>query len=228
MLNYLTINTTVEIICFFVALFCLKQEKKLVWFSMVLFVLITCVAEITGIYVKRLNLTDKVHIHPNAWVYNILIFFQIGFISWMFKDILSKYLKTTYIVILGLLFVILHIYNITFRSFLVYDETTKTAMSILFVLNSLTFYYLLLKDDFHIKLNSFSAFWWVSGILFFYFGTTIYNVFYDKLASLTLDKKENLLYLKYLNNALNVILYSCWAYSFICRKWEMKRSESLL
>jgi hypothetical protein len=57
-------------------------------------------------------------------------------------------------------------------------------MSVVFVLASLYFYYLKLKDE-HFEPLMFSApFWWVSGTLFFYFGSTACNNFLDYLPSM--------------------------------------------
>jgi hypothetical protein len=228
MLYYFTINTIVETICFFVALFCLRKDSGLVWRSAIWFLFITCIAEMAGIYVKRLYVADKVHIHPNAWVYNIFILFQVGFFSLMFQHLLTKPTNSKPIIIGGfVLLIILHIYGVFSHSVFVYDELTNTVMSILLVLYSLYFYYYLLKDDAYVNLRNSAAFWWVAGILFFYFGTTAYNLFYEKLSSIVLSNKGDLINLKYLHNTLNILMYGCWSYSFICRKWQTRKSEIL-
>ncbi|MGZ3814951.1 MAG: hypothetical protein ACXVB0_23310 [Mucilaginibacter sp.] len=226
MLHYFTINTTVEAICFLVAICCLRKDKSFVWRSMILFLLITCIAEMAGIYVKRLYIADKIHVHPNAWVYNILIFFQIGFFSLMYQHLLSKSANSKPAIIGGfVLLVLLHVFEIFSHSIFVYDVWSNTAMSILLVLYSLYFYYYLLKDDGYLNLKNSSAFWWVAGTLFFYFGTTAYNFFYEKLSSIVLSNKGDVIYLKYLHNTFNILMYGCWSYAFICRKWLTKKSE---
>ena len=98
---------------------------------------------------------------------------------------------------------------------------TTSTMSVLFVIYGLIYFYWLLKDDNDVKLTYSSSFWWVTGALFFYFGSTISNVFFNRLSTIMVSPKHYLT--TYIFNALNLILYGCWCYSFICRKWEMKR-----
>ena len=147
MLHYFTLNTAVEIICFFIAIFCLIKDANLAWRSMILFLFITCIVEMIGIYIKRLNLTDSTHVHSNAWIYNVLIFFQAAFFSLMFQYLLNKYIKK-YIFIAGFtLVIILHVYEIFHHGILIYDGLTNIVMSVLLVLYSFYFYYCLIKDN---------------------------------------------------------------------------------
>jgi uncharacterized membrane protein YfcA len=227
MAHYFTLNTSIELLCLLIAVISLRKNGHLLWRSIIIFLLITCVAEIMGIYVKRLYLSNMGHFHPNAWVYNILIFFQIGFFSLMFFELLKKYSNAKPIILSCLVALMaFHIYNIFERSIYVYDERTKTVMSILFVLYSFYFYYCLLKDDNHEELRKLPDFWLATGVLFFYFGTTAFNLFYDNLSQILSRSKDSLSYLKYITNTLNIILYGCWSYSFICRRWLTTTSKS--
>jgi len=220
MLHYLTLNTAVETICFVIAFLCLKKDPGLVWRSMILFLFVTCVTEMSGIYFRGLYLADRVHVHPNIWLYNLFLLFQAGFFSWMFQHLLNKYIKSRPIIVSGLaLLVMIYAYEIFTHGIFVYNELTNTVMSVLIVLYSFYFYYCLIKDEAYIKLKNSPEFWWVAGVLFFYFGTTACNLFYDKLASIIINTKQSFNYLKYLFYAFNVLLYGCWSYSFICRKW---------
>lgn len=222
MFQFLSINTSVELSCFIVALICLINDKSIAWRSMILFLLITCITEMAGLYVKKLYLADRVHVHPNLWLYNTLLIFQIGFTSFMFQHLLDKY-NSRRIVITGLPILIgLYIYEVVAHGIFSYNNLTNIALSILLVLYSLVYYYHLLKDDEHAELISLSAFWWAAGILFFHFGRTGCNLFYGKLASIMVTAKHNLTYYIYI--ILNILLYGCWAYSFICRRWETRRS----
>ena len=101
---------------------------------------------------------------------------------------------------------------------------TTSVMSVLFVLYSLYYFYCLLKDESHINLKYYPPFWWTAGVLFFYFGSTACNVFYSKLSVITVTPKHYLTY--YIYNGLNIILYGCWSYSFICRKWAVSKSNN--
>ncbi|HTD99131.1 MAG TPA: hypothetical protein VK668_07570 [Mucilaginibacter sp.] len=225
MLNYFTLNTIVEIICFVVALICLVKDKSLAWRSMVLFLFITCVAELMGIHVKRLYLADRAHVHPNLWLYNILLIFQAGFISLVFYHLLNKYSNSKPLILSGLaLLAVIYIYEIVAHGIFKFNNLTNTVMSVMFVFYSLYYYYHLLKHDAYVNLKYEPAFWWIAGTLFFYFGITACNLFFDKLSTIVITPKHYLTY--YIYNTLNIILYGCWSYSFICRKWLTRISEA--
>ena len=146
----------------------------------------------------------------------------------MFQHLLKKFTNSKPIIIVGLaLLVGLHIYEIFVNGIYIYDDLTNTLMSVLLIFYSFYFYYSLIKDEAYISLKNLPAFWWVSGVLFFYFGSTVCNIFYEKFAPLVLNPKKGFNYFKYFFYAFNILLYSCWSYSFICRKWLTKRSKIL-
>jgi hypothetical protein len=219
MLNYLTFFTGFELQCLFVALFCLIKDREYPWKSMCLYLLITCITELTGIYLKRQH-------HVNQWPYNILLVFQITLISYMFYGLLKRSAKGGPVVIGGFVFLaIFYIIDIVQHGFFRFNVLTYNAMSVFFVIYSLFYFYQLLKEDQYINLKYSAAFWWVCGVLFFYFGDTAVNLFRGKLSMIMITPKHALPY--YILIVLNIILYSCWSYSFICRKWATKRSEIL-
>lgn len=227
MLLYFTFNTIVETLCLLVALFCLWKDTGSVYPSMILFLFITVVAEMMGVHFKKLYLADRIHNHSNAWIYNILLIFQAGFTYVFFHSLLSRYHKKYTALILStlVLLAILYTYEVSIDGVFKYHNLTNTVMSIILILLGLFYYYHLLKDDEYIKLKHSSSFWWVAGTLFFYFGTMACDVFYTKLSTITVTPKHYLTY--YIYNALNLILYGCWSYSFICRRWLTTTSKSL-
>jgi len=224
--DYFTLNTSAEIICFVIAFFCLINDKSPAWKSQILFLLITCITELIGIYIKKLYLADRVHVHPNIWVYNIFILFQIGFTFFLFSHLLNKHINSKPIILAGLaLLLVMYIVEVFLHGFFEKHNLTTTTMSVLFVLLSLFYFYQLNKDAHYINLVFSPAFWWVSGVLFFYFGRTACNIFYYKLSLVVITPKHYLTY--YIYNALNILLYACWSYAFICRKWLTTTSKNL-
>ena len=218
MLSYFTLGITAETICFLTALICLTKDVSLPWRIMVLFLFIICVTEMFGLHFKRLYLADRAHVRPNVWLYNILLIFQASFISYMFDYLLSKFVNIKPFIVSGLaLLTILYVYEIWSHGVFVYNETTNTVMLILFVLYSLYYYYHLLKDDKYVRLIYSADFWWVAGLLFFYFGSTACDIFFSNIPQEKAKALGNLN--SSIFKALNVILYGCWSYSFICRKW---------
>ena len=218
MISYLTPSTFAEFVCFLIAVICLKKDSNIVWRCMIGYLLLTCIIEIIGIYTGR-------KYHNNHWVYNLFLLPEIGFTFLMISHLLSSYKKKNNLVIMPgvVLLLLLYIYEIFSHGLFKYDFLTFTTMSVIFVLYSLYYYYLLLSDEQYLNLRRSPEFWWTVGVLFFYFGSTVCNMFNERLYSVMITSNHHLSYFVF--KALNIILYSCWAYSFICRKWQMKKLE---
>jgi len=109
-----------------------------------------------------------------------------------------------------------YVYDVFYKSFWIFSQDTYTLLSVLIVLYGFIFYYYLLTDDSYIDLKYSSAFWWVSGIMIFCFGSMACNIFEERLNHVMVSG-HHLAY--YIFRVLNVFLYGFWSFSFICRKW---------
>ena len=227
MLQYITSYTITEVICFIIALIFLIKDPDFAWRILILFLFITCLVEIGTIPMIKLYKANPISENSNAWVFNILLLFQMGLYSFMFEHLISKYFKSKSAILSGLaVFLIAYLYEIFFlnpHGIYDYNSITETLMSVLFILYSLFFYYLLLKDESYIILKYSAEFWWVTGTLFFYFGSIACTLFYEILKS---EPKSNKVYLSYISDILIIILYSCWSYSFICKKRSTQISKA--
>jgi len=218
MLNYFTLTIIAELSCLLVAIICLSKDNVRIWHYFSAFLLITVIAELTGIYLKRNH-------HPhNGWVYNILMVFEFAFINIMYVAIFRRYSIGKAIIISGFgLFALLYTYEFLKHGLFEYNNLSYTTMSIILVIYALFYYYDLMNNDNYIRIIYSAEFWWVTGGLFYYFGETACDLFYDKLQAVHIAFFHSLTY--YIYNILNLLLYGCWSYSFICRKWLEKRSE---
>lgn len=134
--------------------------------------------------------------------------------------IVSKNILIPNLYLLGLgIIVLTYIFFLTTQPFTDLNTITISAMSVIFTLYCLYYYYLLLKDENFIEIKTHPEFWWVTGVLFFYFGSTMSNIF-DGLFAVKLIGFVALKFLIYI--LLNLILYSFWLYSFICRMKQQK------
>jgi len=214
MISYITPSTFAEFVCFLISIICLKKDSNIIWKYMMLFLLITCVEEVIGIY------TAKTY-HNNHWVYNLFLPVETGFTLLMFSHLLGKYQKNNSIIPGVVLLALVYFYDLINHGLYKFNFLTFTVMSVLFVLYSLYYYFLFLTDDVYTDLKRSAEFWWVAGVLFFYFGNTICNLFNEKLFKIMITPKQHLSYLIF--KILNIILYACWSYSFVCRRWLRKK-----
>ncbi|WP_419700292.1 hypothetical protein [Mucilaginibacter sp. NFX135] len=218
MLKYLTINTGSELICLLVALVCVTRARQAHWRSMTAYMLLVCIAELAGIYVEY---SIPGTYTRNEWIYNLLLIAQAGLINWMFNQLLKAYLPMSWIITsAGVLLLVLYGYEILDHGIAYYNQLTNTVMLVFISLFSLLYYYFLIRDTRYVSLARHADFWWVTGIFFFYFGTTACNVFYHQLAPGANNMIKHLTY--YIYNAFIFVLYGCWSYSFICKKWEVR------
>lgn len=131
MLNYITFSTAFEIQCFLVAIFCLSRDMELPWRIIPIYLLITCIVEFIGIYLKREH-------QPNQWPYNILLVCHIVFTSFMFSSLLSKYKNNRPPIIGGLVVLILfYAYDLFQHGFLRFNILCYNSMSVFFTVYSL-------------------------------------------------------------------------------------------
>ena len=217
MSEYLSINIIVELICFIIAIICLTGDKSTTWKSWIIYLFITCVTEITGKILRHAHDT-----HLNELIYNIYILFEAGFITALLSNIISRYTNTKPVIYGGLsLLMFLYMIEVIQHGIYIFNNMTTTVMSVLFVLYGLYYYYLLLKDEQYVKLTCHAPFWWVTGIVFFYFGSTVSNLIFSIIV--IEDNSDSFRYNIYLS--LNILLYSFLSYSFICRYLQRTSSS---
>ncbi|WP_157740972.1 hypothetical protein [Mucilaginibacter xinganensis] len=147
----------------------------------------------------------------------------------MFNELFSEYFNSKPVIIGGLaLLAIVYGYDVWAHHFLLFrnltndtlNNATNNAMSVIFSLYSFYYFYLLLKDYKPVSLKTSASFWWVAGVFCYYFGSTAVNLLRDKLQSPYFD------FLPYMLLVSIWIIYGCWSYSFICRRWATTRSNS--
>ena len=220
MTPYFTVNTVAEMICLLIGIFCLAKDKTPVWRYFIFYLLLTCITEIAGIYIRI------VWHRSNTPLYNVFLLAECTAISIFFYSLYRQYVnKISWLFIWMALFVILYAAELLSHGFADFVNKTASLEAVTFVLASFYFYYLILKDEKYVVLHTYAPFWWVNGTLIFYFGSTATNIFYDYLVH---DKISYFPYsIRYVTfTILNVLLYCCWSYAFICRFLQRKYYSS--
>lgn len=214
-MQLISVNNSIEYLCLLFAIFFLINDKVRFWRIALIYILIVCVTETTA------GIISKVYRQHNAWLFNIFMLLEAAFVSYGLYYFLKDYIKNILYWILSVFCIILIVnaFCIYEHGIYVYNSLTVSVMSVFFVIFSLLYFYVLLKDESFIDLKFHPAFWWVGGVLIFYFGGTLANFFDD----IILAKSFGVLYVRYIiYTTLNVFLYGFWTYSFICRTRQRK------
>jgi len=214
---FFTVNTIAELGCFLVALCFLARDRELPWRLWILYLALTCVTEFGGIYLRRV-----VHVH-NSWLYNLFVLGECGMNTYFFAYLYHSFGKRERIAGYWLLgFLVIYSTESIINGFNAFVAVTTSMMSIVFVIASVRYYYLLLSHDGYVKISRHAAFWWVNGTMLFYFGSTATNLFFDYLIRFkSPDFSRSVHYI--ISETLDVLLYCCLSLSFIFR-WYQQRS----
>ncbi|OOQ59966.1 hypothetical protein [Mucilaginibacter pedocola] len=220
-MKFISLNTAAELICFLAALIFLYRDKSAAWRLFILYMLIVVSTETTAILTRR--------IIPNQHLYNAFLLAECGFVSYFLYNMFRPfgYTKKWLFAWWGIFAVVYlgELYYFRGGEYPHFVAFTVNIMSVAFVLGCLWFYYVKLVDEQYEPLMTSAQFWWVSGALFFYFGSTACNVFFDYLAEY--DHASYYSSTRYvIYNILNIILYSLWTYSIVCRYRQRKLSRS--
>jgi len=219
--TYFTVNTIAELICFLISLFCLFKDGNPIWRSFILYMFIVYTVETGGIFLRELN---KMNFH----LYTVFLIIECTMMSVFFFHLYSKYKTRLAIVFYAwiAIFMVFFTAELATNRFKVFPFRTAELMSVVFVIASCYFYLIIIRDEKFRRLSTYPPFWMVNGILFFYFGGTACNIFYDYLSHEKLSLPS--MSIRYITfNILNVLLYSCWSYAFICRYLQRNLSSSL-
>jgi hypothetical protein len=209
MSRYLSINIAIEFFCFFTALFCLWNDKNSVWRFSILYLFIVCCLEEAGHFFKTAH--DQ---NSNILLYNILLIFEISYTSLIYYIVINRYAKSKPVILSGLVIIcITYVAEISNHGYTNFNNFTLNVFSVLNVIYGFVFYYLLLKAPDYINVKTSAEFWWVTGSVFFYFGSMVSNLF----IAIVHNINPLLSFNYYIYIAINVLLYSFWSFSFLCR-----------
>lgn len=212
-MNFTSPIVIAEIMCLIGAIIFLRNDKSIFWKLNIAYLLLALLTEAAGSYMssKREN---------NLWLFNSFVFFEISFIFIGIWHCMKNYLIPKPIIYVGLGIVYLIYFGFIAKdSIMVFNSTAVTVMSVVFSLYCLYYYYLLLNDEKFIEIKYHPEFWWITGVLFYYFGGTVCNLLSD-VFDVRFGKSFTLRYA--ITIALNFILYSVWTYSYLCRAKQQK------
>lgn len=212
MLKLFSTNSIIESICLIFSIIFLINDKLKFWRIVIAYMVLVPSTELLGKHIAHTY-------HNNIWIYNIYSLFEAAFVLYALNYFLKDYIKIqrwiigTFLLILSVFIIYTFINGIS-----AYNSLMISMMSVFFCIYALLYFYLLLKDEAYVDLKFHPAFWWVGGVLIFYFGSTLAN-FFDDYFRIQIHGKS-LRYFVY--TIINIFLYGFWSYSFICRARQRK------
>lgn len=217
MINYLTLNICAELLCFITACVFLWQDKQAVWRSLVLFLLFTCTTELAG------KIMNNIH-QNNSWIYNLYIIAEAGINLTMLASLISRYapVKLPFL-FTGIVLVACYIAECFKHGMTVFHNITAVAMSVFYVAYGLYYLYLLMRDERDFELLLYAPFWWVAGTICFAYCSSVSDLYFTIASN---ENKKHYTYRHTVFIILNLILYGCWSYSFVCRYLQRKSIRS--
>ncbi|QJB31805.1 hypothetical protein HF329_10920 [Chitinophaga oryzae] len=217
---YLTFNTVSELICLLAGSFCLYRDKEPAWRLLILYLFLVCCVEFSGIYFR------KVLHQSNVPLYNIFLLIEGLAYSLFFYHLLRPYWRVgIWTAVWLLIFFAAFTTEVAITGLKSYANYTASTLAVVVVILCLCYYYCMLHASEYFELGKYAPFWWVNGTLFFYFGSTTTNIFFSFLmtdygASFSFSIRYIIL------NVLNILLYCCWSYAFLCRYLQRRYTSS--
>ena len=203
-------SEVIESICMLLSFVYLSNGKVGYWSYFRWFMLFTVALELTGFtlyFVYHLN---------NHWLYNINLPIEFAFVSGVLYKICSPYFKVLVWLVPGfLLFTGFYLYESINSHFTLYSVISNNIASVIIIIISCFYFYHFLKKEEYVNIYQHPPFWIITGLFFFYFGSTACNVFYNYLASINLKQQIPVRFITFA--ILNFILYSCWIRAFLCK-----------
>jgi hypothetical protein len=200
----------IEFLCLVFSLIYLTN-KHIGWYiHFTWYLAITVVVESLGYY-------TYFYLHrSNHMIFNLFLPLEFVFTGWIMFKVYEPMLHSKYAIMLTLAIVcIIYLTESITNDFSEYSTRANIAFSIAVVVSCLFYYYHLIKTDEYINVYKYGDFWVVTGLFIFYFVETASNFFFTYTSSIN---RKSIIPIRFIIHIiLNFILYSCWAYSFICR-----------
>jgi hypothetical protein len=214
-----SITPVITLLCFLVSLFCLRPGKAGWWRLFVYFMALTAAVEVTG-YVLYVVVKQQ----DNQWLFNLYLPLEISFFFYVLYRLCRNYFRP-FIWLMGawIIFMIIYLVESIGGAFEKYSFYANLFASVFIVAMAFIFYYSLMKQESHVELVKFPAFWIISGLFIFYLGNIGCTIFSKQLIAIYKKSGLPLRYIIFL--MINFILYAFWSYAFLCR-YQQKISSS--
>lgn len=208
--------TIAELLALGAACFFLYSKKAGYWRLFIAFCMLVLLVELTGFYMRT------VLKQPNHVLFNLLMLVQVAFFLYLLYRFHQSALLRKLIVAAVIIFLLLYLSESVIKAFAAYNKYSRQFVSLMIVLFSCTFYFTLLKNDQVKNPLTYPAFWIVTGLFVYYFGTIVMFAFFEDVSKIKL--LGNLSFYTLVMGCLSSILYGSWIIGFIWKKKQLQSS----
>ncbi|WP_028295696.1 hypothetical protein [Olivibacter sitiensis] len=210
------------IACFIASLVFLKSDQERHWSILRLFLAFTVLTELFALYIGHWLR------HSNLYVYNTYMLVE-GLAMPTLLYFMNPIRKRSWLPYGSLLALWLLGYSLFYAWYIWKKGLSDPADPLIdklcfFILFYAVAYYVgLLLSNYRPDLLRQAHFWWVNGVLFFYFGNTVLNVLSKYL---NMEMWPGMSARHFLFILLNILLYGLWTLSFYLRYRQCRRAIS--
>lgn len=199
-----------EWMCLITSILFIRTANPKFWRLLIPYLLLTVLVESYCYYLIKTR-TEMVNTH---WIYNIFLFCYLNFHLFILAKLIKlNFIKSTIKIICSIL-ISYYFFEWYAKGFGNFFTKTNVLFGTAVIILSISYYYSLFYQHQIQKIFDEPAFWFVTGCLIFYAGSTAVNLNVERLQVISMAKQFPLRFT--LISALNVIMYGCWIKSFLC------------
>lgn len=173
---------------------------------------ITLMTEVSGLYLTELKI-------QNSYIYNLFVFFQFMYVSWLFYGVISSGSFRTIIRIFLALFPVIFLVNsLYFQNFVEVFQTNIFLLGSLFmVFLAISYFYFLMTEPSYAELNilQLPMFWLSTGMLFYFSGAFVWAIYLNFLIGEDYSLAGSI---SRITTILASLMYILFAIGFSCHK----------
>jgi len=212
MLWFYTSIVDIVFVCFVCSVFFLKQKNAGWYRHFIWFLGLSFLVELAG------YLCFFIYHTKNHFIFKFFMPVEAIFSFWAMAHIFKNLIRNTALlfwVVTGS-FIACYTIEVLSIQFTEYSSISSDVLSFAVIILCLLYYYLFLKQETYTNLWQHADFWVLTGFFLFYFVITASNYFFKHVSGIN---QKSIIPLRFsILIVINLILYGCWTYAFLCRK----------
>lgn len=180
------------------------------WRSVIPYLIVTVFVESYCFYLVKTS-TESVSTHS---IYNMFLLIYLSFHLFLFAKLIALPFINTLIKIVFVALISCYAWEWHTLGFSHFFAITNVLFGTSIIIFSVFYYYSLIYQEQNLAIIKEPGFWFVTGCVLFYAGSTTVNLNLDRL--IMISKTNSFPFRYVLISILNMLMYGCWIKSFLC------------